>query len=731
MKLSVLKNNQLINVVDLTGEIDPKSDAPLSFFIGRGTDCLIQLDDRTISREQAQIIYENRKWRIKKASKNETSVTLNGLSTQEKELQHLDIIGIGNYFIQVELSPEETSTNELPIKIIPEKEQVEEELPVEEPVESPEQEVGAESLEEPIEDDNFGDEQEPVEEEEVSFEPVKDEYAEAEGFDSPVEQVEGDGFGAMVSGDSEKTQEIKFATYELEIKGEFAPFDRYILEDGEIFIGRDSQKCQIVIPDELVSSVHAVLKKTKISCSLEDLKSGNGTYINDSRINKIELKDKDKFKIGEYEFTLNIKSDFLEQQSGVLMPVEANQEIEVEEIVEVAETFDEGPEEGATPDKLELGEKEKPKSLFLQLKTDPVKRKKFLIGGVVLLVAYVLLDSGDDKKPVPKKVAKEDAKEVKETKDGKPGDKKDEKPKFTPEQTEFLDSAYLLAKELFQRGKYSETLFELQKIFSITKDYKNAKQIYSLAKQGLAKLEEIERKRSEEIERKKRMVRVGDLVKKAKAAVEEKQIEVANSMFNEIFKLDPENYEVPQLKLEIEAWQAEIKRKEDEENQKRETRNKMVEQFAPSKKTFRNKDWYRANIRLKEFLEISPMDEDLINEASKMLAESKKNLADILTPLQKKARTLGEGEDLKGAYEIYIKILFHDPTNEEAAIEMGRIKEILTERAKKIYRHAIISESLSLFDDAKEKFQEVQQISPSDSDYYIKATKKLEEYLNF
>ena len=48
---------------------------------------------------------------------------------------------------------------------------------------------------------------------------------------------------------------------------------------------------------------------------------------------------------------------------------------------------------------------------------------------------------------------------------------------------------------------------------------------------------------------------------------------------------------------------------------------------------------------------------------------------------------------------------------------------------KRIYREAIIAESLSLFGDAKEKFLEVQQISPTDSEYYKKASEKLKNYL--
>ena len=60
---------------------------------------------------------------------------------------------------------------------------------------------------------------------------------------------------------------------------------------------------------------------------------------------------------------------------------------------------------------------------------------------------------------------------------------------------------------------------------------------------------------------------------------------------------------------------------------------------------------------------------------------------------------------------------------------MDDIRSQLDSRSKKIYREAIIAESLSLFSDAKEKFQEVQQISPTDSDYYKKASEKLKNYL--
>ena len=70
------------------------------------------------------------------------------------------------------------------------------------------------------------------------------------------------------------------------------------------------------------------------------------------------------------------------------------------------------------------------------------------------------------------------------------------------------------------------------------------------------------------------------------------------------------------------------------------------------------------------------------------------------------------------------------PSNAEALNQVGDIREQLTNKARKIYREAIISESLSLFQDAKEKFQEVQQMSPVDSPYYKKASDKLRDYLD-
>jgi pSer/pThr/pTyr-binding forkhead associated (FHA) protein len=761
VKLSVFKNNNVLEVISLDDKISESGSTV--FFIGRGIECYIRLDDRMVSREHAKLIFDNKIWTLKNISSLKNSIKINGIYQEEKKLEESDFISIGPFDINIsELT--DTLTQEQPVSLSTDQEPEkleetepsveEEEVSSEEGAVSLEQENDEEVKEEgELEENDEWDEQPLDSESENIEEGDQNNEEETSGVDFSEEQEDeedpfgggefdsgddggfddggfqespdgGDSFGVQTTGGSEDTQEIKLAEYYLHLEGEVVPFNKMLLDNGDILVGRNPEKCQIYLNDPEVSGEHLKITKTKVSCVIEDLNSSNGTIMNGEKVKKAELLDGDSFQVGSTLFTLKITSDFLESQKNMLMPVEENQEIEVEEIVEVATTF--GDEEEGETEGDQLGSPGEKKSLLEQIKNDPVKRKRaIMIGGVlVLLLLFMDTDPPKDKKP---KVAKKDEKieDKKITKD----DKKKEKPKFKPEEQEFLEASYLLSKELFQTGKYRETLIELQKIFNITKDYKNAKQIYSLAKQGLAKLEELERKRKEEIERKKRERRVQEMVKKAREATDKKSFSLAKSLFTEIIKLDPENYDVPQMKLEIDAFEAEQKRKEEEERLKVETRNKMVSQLAPSKKFFMSKDWYRSIIKLQQFLQISPMDDDLVKEATTMLEESKKSLNDQIIPLLAKARSLGEGEDLKGAYEIYSKVLFHDPSNGEAVEEMGRIKELLHFRAMKIYRHAIISESLSLFDDAKEKFQEVQQISPTDSEYYKKATEKLSEYI--
>jgi len=74
---------------------------------------------------------------------------------------------------------------------------------------------------------------------------------------------------------------------------------RFNLSDSKQRIGRDS-RCEIHLDDSETSRKHAELDCVDGSYRITDLKSSNGTLINDQLIESRELKDGDRIQIGKY-----------------------------------------------------------------------------------------------------------------------------------------------------------------------------------------------------------------------------------------------------------------------------------------------------------------------------------------------------------------------------------------------------------------------------------------------
>ncbi len=738
MNLNVLKNNQLITQINLGELVKDLGGLEASFLIGRSDYCNIVLDDKAISREHAKITSHSGEWTIEKLSEF-SEIVHNGKTITKCKLVDGDVLLIGAYTLKIEIN--------LPVNEQKKNEQTVNDSEIKARMPTPMSELApeGEATEASIADESFAvesEEQGPGEEVALAAEPSSAEsvngaddgfnlpnenaVATEETFEAPPEGIAPTSVDALAPEeggdenlpvDSESTQVFKgFAKFELELFGENAPYDKYLIVDKDTYIGRDSNRCKIVLNDPEVSSVHAVIHKTNVILVLEDLQSGNGTLLNGSRINKAELSNGDEFLIGSTTFTVRIGSNIIESEKDRFMPVEDNQEVEVEEIVEV------GGEEGA---ELGLGTDEVVEKSFIKRILKDPKKKRIAIVAVLLLLGLLMIEEE------PPKEEKKSSKKG-ETLVDKDKAKSDESMKglnLTQEQRDELEAIYQLGFELFQTGKYPEALIELEKVKSVSPDYKETRTLIDQSNEGLKKLEELEQKRKADIERKERQEKVKELVEKAKLAVKDRQAAVADALFGKILELDPENFDVPQLKIEIDAWKKEQERLAVEKAQKEADRKRKEGLLMPSKTFYLKKEWHNAIIKFEEFLKIKDMDEDLITDATKMYEESKNNLNELVAPLVGKAKSLKEGQDLKGSYEHYLKVLEFDPTHIEALNEMNEIRELLNARSRKVYREAIISESISMFDDAKEKFLEVQQISPSDSDYYRKAGEKLKNYM--
>lgn len=765
MKLTVLKDNIKVSEVDFSEMVDGVNEA--HFFIGRAQHCHVSLDEQVFSREHAEVIYENDKWILKQLS-DFRPVVVNGSIQKEFNLKNGDLIQLDRFSMNVDIEEkaEQIFENTATVALSEnspslEKEEIElseqedfeekieinqgnnegDELGIEISDENPDgsdeesEEGDGLNLDENESSFNIGEEDEFNVDSELDSSETEEEGSDGieassvdmtidldSDFDGEYDNTEQDGYDdeyGVEEYDDDRTQVVgSFASFSLHLFGEYAPYDVYNLVDGKNVIGRNSEKCQIVLKDPEVSGVHAQVVKVGSNIRLEDLDSGNGSLLNGKRVNESDLSSGDEFLIGSTSFTLKISSNQMSEARSTLMPVDTNQEIEVEEIVEVEEDI-----EGVGGDFSSSGGQ----SLFSveNLKKHWIK----IVGGVFILL---MLLPEDKKTAKPKKGAKQTTTLTKKSDDAKdrPRPKAVKQKELTSEELDYLESVYTLGRKFFEQGKYNQAIIEFEKIFNITNDYKEARQRYAFAKQGLKELEELERKRVQEEEKKRRLKKVEKLVKEAEKATKERKVKLAESLFNQIYELDPDNYDVNRLKLDLKAWEDEKKRKALEKEAKIAERKRQVNLLKPGKNLYTREKWYLAIIELEKFTKKKDIDEDLMKEGVRYLKESRSNLKKITDSLVGRARSLKEGNDLKGAFSYYKKILKHDPSFEESLNEIGKISEILEKRAKKIYREGLVYESLTLLVEAKEKFQEVLQVSPEGSEYHSKAEEKLKNYFD-
>lgn len=77
-------------------------------------------------------------------------------------------------------------------------------------------------------------------------------------------------------------------------------------------IGRD-RKCDIVLPERIISSQHAKLVNSGEDCFLEDTNSTNGVYVNHRAVRQYSLLDHDVIHIGKYQLTFRSATGLVTQ----------------------------------------------------------------------------------------------------------------------------------------------------------------------------------------------------------------------------------------------------------------------------------------------------------------------------------------------------------------------------------------------------------------------------------
>ena len=93
----------------------------------------------------------------------------------------------------------------------------------------------------------------------------------------------------------------------------------YKLNEGATLAGRNGN-CTLVLTGASVSRWHCILDVDAEGVRVTDLHSLNGTYINEQRVIRGELNDKDSLRIGKVSFAVDIKvADEARAEEGALV----------------------------------------------------------------------------------------------------------------------------------------------------------------------------------------------------------------------------------------------------------------------------------------------------------------------------------------------------------------------------------------------------------------------------
>jgi pSer/pThr/pTyr-binding forkhead associated (FHA) protein/tetratricopeptide (TPR) repeat protein len=746
--LIILRDGEIIKTVTVQDEI----------LLGRAEDCGIRLNEKAVSRQHAVVRPVGNSYQIE-AKSEFAPLSINGAEISRAILKDGDVISIGPFLIRVSLNAETEKLSE-PASV--ESATSEEQGASEAAEESFKPEENSESSELQMEsaDSEFSSSEslESNSSSEASFETAEN------GSETSIEMESSEPFvPADEDGRTTFTSVAKMSV-QLIFKPGDANVTVYELTKDETSIGR-GKSCDIVLNDKKSSRQNSIIRRAGISFSIKDLDSSNGTYVNGVRIEEQELTGDDVIKIGDVEFQFRaLSADYVAKEKNFMsLPAEVEQESEESSDSLMLDSDPMNAEMNS--DHMANGTPESPnfaaenvgpipgafgqptgmmtgmggiggtsnKKLTLTEKFRALPKRTQMIA-VVAVILFLMWFMEDDEAPIKKKFKSGKARNPAATakKDEKGGAAADKGPatfdSLTPEQKRFVEAQHNLAFDYYKNKEYDKALFEIQKIFALVQDYKDAKEIERYAKEGKRKTEAIEEERRKKEEETKLKSKIAVLVEEARERMSKKDFIQGRELFTQILALDPDNTMVTNWNKEIEAFEEE-QRVQKQQKQVQIDINKQGWNIYTEAMGYKKQGkFYTAIATFQKVMDIGSSDPKLIRLAKKMIGNSKFQIKNRRDPILNEAKQAEEAGELTKAFSLYKRATQVDSRHPAGYAGMSRIKKILHERAKSIYTEAIIAESYSDFDGAQKKFQEIIEVTPSDDLYYERAQRKLGHY---
>lgn len=530
-----------------------------------------------------------------------------------------------------------------------------------------------------------------------------------------------------------------------------ANLDELLMEKDLVLFGRGSN-CDVVLTEKKASRKHFEVRRQGLSFFLKDLNSANGTLVNGNAVTEAELMAGDVIQVGEsrIEFSIENKQFFAQQDSFLPVPAHLQQASVGPDMGALGAAYDpnaplgpdglplpaegEGPELG--PDGTPLPPKPNSNTDFIGWAKykwaliPKAQRLRYLSIVVIGLLVMTMLGTPDDEKPKtpPKKPV---AGGVRRFED------------LTPKNQAFVRENY---KALLgaQEKKDFQTMFErARNILALVDEYNDTKSYEAIAKRGLDQIEEEKKRKA--LEEKQAAIRkeVAALEEKGKAIFERAKTDARartelQAHVKDIYVKDPNNRLAAEWLAEIKQIEADEQRKEQEAAEREKARLKAEEEYEAVARIFKDKQYITAMKEVEKLFDNGWSEQSYVDKVDKLKTDIRDELKSVLDPWLREAQNQrGEGGDLVKAKNAYLEVLKIDGTNQEARVGLADIRQVLVLRAMRFYNEAILAESVSDLQEAREKYEKCLHTSPEsdnvspNQDYRAKCRRKLVRFQAF
>ncbi len=742
--------------------------------VGRGDGCVIRLDDKAISRQHALFKKVGEEIQVEKRSEF-APLIVNGEDCTRRVLQHGDVVEMGPYRIKV-------SIPEAP-KPVEEPEQRHGPLGV--------ASIDGGKIGDAVDANNvisFQSENSQAGQQpgmDFSFDHKKSlKRVQSDNDSSRAIEINGASATATFSVNAPEANEddptrihMRSIEAKLEIPVGYANVTEFDLAEGSYIIGR-GKGSDLVLTDKKSSRKNTEIRKEGNRFIVRDLDSANGTFVNGKPIKEQELNHDDLVRVGEVQIRFVALNKVFEKKKDALAtgnsevpsmsmdigtqssigspasPIEGTDaRFEIEggpsalsqpiAPMSMDSGLGAGVDPGLAPDMGEEHLDQEPapdvserKGIFKiydryikNFKTLKPIQKILVVSAVVMFGLWYMeedLVPQKSAKPTPAATGAAVAAGASGTTGGvKTYDT------LAPADQQYVDTQMKIANDAYQNQDYDKALFEIGRVFQKLPDYPAAKELEYYVKRGRRIVEAQKAENAKKEEEAKMKARVAELVDSARAAMEAKDYEAAEGLFDEIVSLDPENGDVDVWRKEIEAVAEEQRRVEMEKRVVKET-NQMAEEIYREGMALQKASQYHDAIdTYHKVLDANPADQKIIANAKKQIKACERTIRAQRDPLLEKGREAEKAGDFTTAYASFQEATQVDPPHREGYKGMERIRDILEGKAKTLYTDGVIAESYSDFKGAQSKFHEILKTAPRDSIYFERAERKLKNYEHY